>query len=535
MLRILWAVVLLTTLYLSTPSVAQNSSPSEDVTTKNFAFQSWVSAFVIGQYLNEVTFSIDLSKSWRPGDVESRRIRKTGVPTTHRQAYFLDALSNNTVYTWGGFNNGEPQPSNRPLGKFVADGTGGGSWSTEVDSGSLNELTRSHGGAVASTGDSAFYFGGLWEDTDDPTQSSLVPDYFQVKFKSPEMAYTNHTNSANGPFASSEPSRTLYAANAHYIPDFGNGLIIIFGGNSYSPGAGKVENRGMEPLWLLDPVTNRWYSQETGGDKPRQYRRWPCTVGARGRNGTYEIFMFGGNDDGDRFDDVAILSLPGFVWKNVNMPATEGIARTFMSCVRAGKRQMIVVGGITRDKTEDAFSQGLGVFDMTELQWKDSYDATAAEYDSPQVIKSLYDEGNVADIKDDGLREILNISRKTEPSESKETPSPVGAIAGGVVGGVSLVALVVAVIWFLRQRRKRRAQVVSPTDVYQTDTKRPHMGQPTVSYVSEMPTASNVSELAEASNYSELPAELSNPGVHGVNTRSHPAELDATTPHRTAL
>lgn len=145
----------------------------------------------------------------------------------------------------------------------------------------------------------------------------------------------------------------------------------------------------------------------------------------------------------------------------------------------------------------------------------------------------LWGARGVADFQDDGLRDLFNPSRNMGNSGSNETPLRAGAIAGGVVGGVSLAALVVAVILILRRRRKRRAQVASPADVFQTDTKRPQMGPPAVSYVSEMPTTSNVLEMAEISNYSELPAEVSNPDVHGGNARSHPAELDATTPHRT--
>ncbi|KAF6823127.1 kelch repeat protein [Colletotrichum musicola] len=513
-------------------------------------------AFVIGQYLyvdggwvnltsrndnkrkdwSNITFSIDLSGSWRPDDVQARQIRKP-APTTGRQAYFLDASSNNTVYGWGGLIEGDNPTSRTPLGKFVADGSGGGSWSTEFESQAshvgLDSLSRSHGGAVASTPEGGFYFGGMWEKTAKSSPGVWIPDYFQFNSTSPKTAWVNHTNSENGPFSPSSPSRTLYAASAHYIPDFGNGLIIIIGGSTYSPESGKSEDLGSETLWLLDPVTNKWYSQKTTGDKPRPQRRWPCTVGAPSRNGTYEIFMFGGKDDDDHFDDVSILSLPGFVWKGANSQAKAGTGRAFMSCVRAGNRQMIVVGGDSR-RAIDTFPKGLGVFDMTDLIWKDSYDAGAAETTSRMHSICLLGNRGVADFKDHGLKDLFNSSRSQEPSDSKETQLPVGAIAGGVVGGVSLVALVLAVILILRRRRKRRAQVAPPADVYPTDTKRPHMGPAAVSYVSEMPAASNVSEMAEASNYSELPAELSNPGgVNGGNTRSHPAELDATTSHRT--
>lgn len=115
------------------------------------------------------------------------------------------------------------------------------------------------------------------------------------------------------------------------------------------------------------------------------------------------------------------------------------------------------------------------------------------------------------------------------PDNGSGSSFSTGAIVGVVIGGVLLVALVVTVIIILRRRRKKRAQGASPPDVYQADTKRPQAGFPAVSYVSEMHPASNVSEMAAASSYSELPTAQSNRDQHSRNTRSHPAELDATT------
>lgn len=104
--------------------------------------------------------------------------------------------------------------------------------------------------------------------------------------------------------------------------------------------------------------------------------------------------MFGGFSGTQRFGEVYILSLPGFVWtKATTDQANDGIARAFGSCVADGKRQMITVGGSNDFPNKpDPFPRGLGIFDMTELKWKDEYDAASAKYDSPQVIKSLYAE-----------------------------------------------------------------------------------------------------------------------------------------------
>ena len=40
--------------------------------------------------------------------------------------------------------------------------------------------------------------------------------------------------------------------------------------------------------------------------------------------------------------------------------------------------------------TLDPFAKGLGVFDMTEMRWKDSYDANALAYRTPEAVKGWY-------------------------------------------------------------------------------------------------------------------------------------------------
>lgn len=60
---------------------------------------------------------------------------------------------------------------------------------------------------------------------------------------------------------------------------------------------------------------------------------------------------------------------------------------------------MLISGGIPLEwdwKPTDPWVSALGIVDMTSLQWSDSYDAKAAEYDSPQKIKDWYNNGCVS-------------------------------------------------------------------------------------------------------------------------------------------
>lgn len=42
--------------------------------------------------------------------------------------------------------------------------------------------------------------------------------------------------------------------------------------------------------------------------------------------------------------------------------------------------------------TADPWTQGIGVFDMTNLVWRDSYNASARPYTVPTIVKQYYDK-----------------------------------------------------------------------------------------------------------------------------------------------
>jgi hypothetical protein len=110
---------------------------------------------------------------------------------------------------------------------------------------------------------------------------------------------------------------------------------------------------------------------------------------------TRPSLLFGGANERDRFtyDDAYILSLPGFVWTKVpTSPA--GTRRTF-ACVPVGKRQVLSIGGTSSGawNEPDPAPQGLLLFDMTEMKWKDSYDPNAADYERPPDLKTWYSNG----------------------------------------------------------------------------------------------------------------------------------------------
>ncbi len=57
------------------------------------------------------------------------------------------------------------------------------------------------------------------------------------------------------------------------------------------------------------------------------------------------------------------------------------------------RREMIAIGGYIPDleyeiMPADPWVQGLGVLDLTEMLWKKSYNASAARYETPSVVKA---------------------------------------------------------------------------------------------------------------------------------------------------
>lgn len=117
---------------------------------------------------------------------------------------------------------------------------------------------------------------------------------------------------------------------------------------------------------------------------------------------TSNSFVYGGADAGftESYDNLYVLSLPGFVWFRVNDRSDWG--HSHGTCAVVGNHQLLVIGGKNEKdgwpgvwQTKDPLPLGLGIFDMTTMAWKSngSYDAEAAEYRPAEVIEKWYKDG----------------------------------------------------------------------------------------------------------------------------------------------
>lgn len=77
---------------------------------------------------------------------------------------------------------------------------------------------------------------------------------------------------------------------AEFVPFGPNGLLLFLGGAETPVDA--TNDSSTEVSWntifLHDPVTGKWYRQETSGDRPLVIER-ACSVGVQGPNNTYEM------------------------------------------------------------------------------------------------------------------------------------------------------------------------------------------------------------------------------------------------------
>lgn len=84
-----------------------------------------------------------------------------------------------------------------------------------------------------------------------------------------------------------------------------------------------------------------------------------------------------------------VLSLPSFHWTHAGQLQDYG--RGSLVCNIIGKRQLVVVGGTTFDTSgtpePDPWPNGLGVYDLSELKWRSSYDPNAEAYVTPRVVR----------------------------------------------------------------------------------------------------------------------------------------------------
>ena len=301
---------------------------------------------------------------------------------------------------FAGGQSGFPNPLALPplsLWTFDPDGNGSGSWNEVLGPNNTvwNDLQRPARSLEASGDGKGYVLGGI-----NSTNGVPLPGMVSINLHTLEITNSSAAGyNANG---------TAEMGEMHYVPPFGpNGLFVILGGDispldTYRPG---MNLQSFDQITIFDPLSGNYYNQTATGNLPSPRAQF-CTAGVASPNGTYEIFLYAGWNTNlgpvaVPYDEIYILTLPGFVWTKVLYNPEN--PRHDLTCHTVGKRQMLIIGGVDSASetgsntlfedpfnTKDPFTQGLAIFDMTTLTFSDRYDADADAYVQSDSVQQIY-------------------------------------------------------------------------------------------------------------------------------------------------
>ncbi|KAI9698038.1 MAG: hypothetical protein M1836_004391 [Candelina mexicana] len=183
--------------------------------------------------------------------------------------------------------------------------------------------------------------------------------------------------------------------------------------------------------------------------------------------------------------------------------------------VNATNSDVINAGNSGEPSLPDSWQQGLGIFDLTTMEWKDRYDAGAPSYVTPNVVKAYYQKHgrNPASWTNDVVQTWFTESglnhTRSKPSDvaspnSTSSFNPrvgssgrnAGAIAGGTVGGVVALALIATLTFYLLRRRRSGAHSAVPMSDHVPSIQYCPGGMEAVHHPGEVPVTEDVpSEL----------------------------------------
>lgn len=374
-----------------------------------------------------------------------------------------------TSYVYGGSNSplvNRPAPDN-DIWAFKADGEGGGAWSNH---GTVpSSLIRTSGALVAKVG------GGIGYAIGGNGPGGAVQG--MVEYNMNTKSWTNGSTTALSTNGTAVDGQLIYTTI------FGKkGILVALDGADGSTGEAETLN-DFSSIQIYDVKSGNWYSQPTSGSPP-EARITFCAVASHSES-SMEIFIHGGFGGSSTlaYDDVYVLSLPSFSWYKADY--TPVIGRTLHTC-ETTNGNMIVIGGTSNDDSwitgndvtgtssyRDPWPWGLGVFDMSLMQWASEFNPHLA-YNTPQIVAAgiVANGSEPATWSSDDLKEvfshtILKQSSSSNPSgssgssttttSSSSSTLSTGAIAGIAVGAVLLLLLGLGAL-FLFRRSKRRSR-----------------------------------------------------------------------------
>ncbi|KAF2006454.1 hypothetical protein P154DRAFT_559494 [Amniculicola lignicola CBS 123094] len=264
------------------------------------------------------------------------------------------------------------------------------------------------------------------------------------------------------------------------------GLAIFFGGQKRND-----QTMDMRKVLVYDSATSKFYSQITTseGDHP-EGRRSFCAVAVSAPDASsHNIFVYGGESTVHTdipFSDMWILSVPSFHWIKLDV---QSLPAKFLGCTLVGGKYMLTYGGNSTGSMGagiqehcDDQNYGLRLFDLTTLMWTSQYAGPASNkknvFEIPKALYAIIGGNNqggatlTSPARGFETTELASLFQPTitvssteesaVPSSSTNGPrshsksNNTSAIAGGVVGGITALAIIIGIVFLILRWKKKK-------------------------------------------------------------------------------
>ncbi|KAK5058746.1 hypothetical protein LTR84_011010 [Exophiala bonariae] len=278
-----------------------------------------------------------------------------------------------------------PPPQNfDQVGLLWSYDTRSGLWATEYGAGVVTGL---QGGSAATNPflNEAYYLGGIQDNWVIKNSGGFfVEGMVALNMNRTDRSWRNE----------SVPGLSTFGGFMEYLPVGDQGALIAFGGQGYQAGVlGGSPSVGLDMslIQVYDAAERTWKTQKASGVPGSETiipatRILGCSVMVPAPdNSSYNIYVFGGEVQigGPRVKDIWVLTLPNFTWIKL---ANDRVGSVGSTCRRIAN-QALLFGSAAASETEcQAF---FSIFDLTSLEWTNSYNPSAAAYLVPPAISSV--------------------------------------------------------------------------------------------------------------------------------------------------
>lgn len=339
---------------------------------------------------------------------------------------------------------------------------------------SLDVPNRPAGGAYAeATGRGmGFYLNGFLDNGTNPDYA-FWPDF--RRYLDGLIVLNTTTQEAKNISTSSLENYPRAMGGLVYLPNIGTeGALLSMGGVTKPSSNSLLSDLGkyvpFDSVDILDVASidngnsdGNWYTQTTTGEIPAPRTDFCLVTVSAPDNSSHNIYMYGGRDKTQVYDQTYVLSIPSFTWIKIMEGASPRYAH---SCHVVGKSQMLTVGGARYENITQGCDweyKSVAILNLKNSQWGEVFDYNAGEYTLPAKIYNVIggsSMGNATMTKPSAGFSNKEIATyfSTNGITAVESSSHLsgGAIAGIVIGSVAGAAILIGIgVYILILRRRK--------------------------------------------------------------------------------